>query len=69
MFLGLLEALAERLGAARDYMRLITAVHRDEIRLITVDEICYFQFDNKYTPVVTPGSRVADPPTHQRARG
>ena len=34
-------------------MRYITAVHGDEIRLITVDEICYFQADNKYTRVVT----------------
>jgi DNA-binding LytR/AlgR family response regulator len=51
---GLLQALAERLNATRDYMRFITAVHRDEIRLITVDEICYFQADNKYTRVVTP---------------
>ena len=34
-------------------MRYITAVHGDEIRLITVDEICYFQSDNKYTMVVT----------------
>ena len=51
---GLLQTLAERLNAARDYMRFITAVHRDEIRLITVDEICYFQADNKYTRVVTP---------------
>jgi DNA-binding LytR/AlgR family response regulator len=28
-------------------------VHGDEIRLITVDEICYFQADNKYTRVVS----------------
>jgi len=26
-------------------------VHADEIRLITVDEICYFQADRKYTRV------------------
>jgi DNA-binding LytR/AlgR family response regulator len=51
---GLLQALAKQLNAALDYMRFITAVHRDEIRLITVDEICYFQADNKYTRVVTP---------------
>ena len=51
---SLLQTLAERLNATREYMRFITAVHRDEIRLITVDEICYFQSDNKYTRVVTP---------------
>jgi len=50
---GLLRTLAERLSATRDYLRFITALHGDEIRLITVDEICYFQSDNKYTRVVT----------------
>jgi DNA-binding LytR/AlgR family response regulator len=51
---GLLQALAKQLNATRDYIRFITAVHRDEIRLITVDEICYFQADNKYTRIITP---------------
>ena len=50
---GLLRTLTERLSANRDYLRFITALHGDEIRLITVDEICYFQSDNKYTRVVT----------------
>jgi DNA-binding LytR/AlgR family response regulator len=50
----LLRTLAERLDATRDYMRFITALHGDEIRLITVDEICYFRADDKYTVVVTP---------------
>ena len=48
----LLRTLAERV-VPRDYMRFITALHGDEIRLITVDEVCYFQADNKYTRVVT----------------
>jgi DNA-binding LytR/AlgR family response regulator len=50
---GLLRALAERLGTEREHLRFITALQGDEIRLITVDEICYFQADNKYTRVVT----------------
>ncbi|MGE5089610.1 MAG: LytR/AlgR family response regulator transcription factor, partial [Candidatus Levyibacteriota bacterium] len=50
---ALLEALARRLQETRGYLRFITARHKDEIRLITVDEICYFQADNKYTRVVT----------------
>ena len=49
----LLRTLAERLEARRDYMRFITAPYTDEIRLITIDEVCYFQADNKYTRVVT----------------
>jgi DNA-binding LytR/AlgR family response regulator len=48
----LLRTLAERI-VPRDYMRFITALHGSEIRLITVDEVCYFQADNKYTRVVT----------------
>ena len=50
---GLLASLAEALGARREHLRFITALHGDEIRLITVDEVCYFQADNKYTRVVT----------------
>ncbi len=50
---GLLRTLAERLGKEREYLRFITALQSNEIRLITVDEICYFQADNKYTRVVT----------------
>lgn len=52
-----LDALLARLAAIAgrpEYMRYITAVYGDDIRLITVDEICYFQSDNKYTRVVTP---------------
>jgi DNA-binding LytR/AlgR family response regulator len=49
----LLRTLLEQVGGGRDYMRFITALHGTEIRLITVDEVCYFQADNKYTRVVT----------------
>jgi len=50
---ALLRTLLEQVGGGRDYMRFITALHGAEIRLITVDEVCYFQADNKYTRVVT----------------
>lgn len=50
---GLLRALAERLGPEREYLRWITASHGQELRLITIEEICYFQADNKCTRVVT----------------
>jgi DNA-binding LytR/AlgR family response regulator len=50
---GLLEALS---AAARkkDYLRWITASQGNDLRLITVDEICYIKADSKYTIVVTP---------------
>jgi DNA-binding LytR/AlgR family response regulator len=51
---GLLRALGERIGTSREYLRYITAAHGDEIRLITANEICYFQAHDKYTMVVTP---------------
>ena len=50
---GLLKVLAERVGNGREYVRWITASQGQELRLITVDEICYFQADNKCTLVVT----------------
>jgi len=39
---------------AKEYLHWITATQGAELRLITIDEICYFQADNKYTLVVTP---------------
>ena len=38
---------------AREYLRWINAAAGQEVRLITVEEICYFQADTKYTRVVT----------------
>jgi len=51
---GLLRLLNQAAGATKEYLRWITASQGSELRLITVDEICYFQADNKYTLVVTP---------------
>jgi DNA-binding LytR/AlgR family response regulator len=39
--------------AAKSYLRWINASVGQSLRLITVDEIVYFQADNKYTRVVT----------------
>jgi DNA-binding LytR/AlgR family response regulator len=51
---GILKALAQAADGAKGYLRWITASQGDDLRLITVEEICYFQADNKYTLVVTP---------------
>jgi DNA-binding LytR/AlgR family response regulator len=50
---SLLKALSEKLTDERQYVRWITASQGSELRLITIEEICYFQADNKYTRVVT----------------
>ena len=50
---GLLKVLAKKFGNSREYVRWITASQGEELRLITMDEICYFQADNKCTLVVT----------------
>jgi DNA-binding LytR/AlgR family response regulator len=49
---GLLETLI-RNRAPREYLRWISAAQGEELRVITVDEICYFRADSKYTLVVT----------------
>ena len=49
----LLQMLARRLAQAPPYMRWINASQGDEVRLVTVNEICYFQADTKYTRAVT----------------
>lgn len=53
---GILRTLASSLAQRKDYLRWITAAQGDSLRLITVDEICYFRADHKYTLVVTPDS-------------
>jgi DNA-binding LytR/AlgR family response regulator len=51
---SLVEALAKRSAQARQYLRWINASLGNEVKMITVDEICYFRSDTKYTRVVTP---------------
>ncbi len=49
---GLLRKLAE-VASGKEHLRWITASQGNDLRLITVDEICYLRSDNKYTIVVT----------------
>jgi len=50
---GLLKAFATHGMETRTWLRWINASQGANVRLITVDEILYFQADNKYTLVVT----------------
>jgi len=50
---SVLDALAKRVAEARPYLRWINASSGSDVKLITVDEIFYFQSDTKYTRVVT----------------
>jgi DNA-binding LytR/AlgR family response regulator len=69
---GLLASLIERSVAKKRFLRWITVAHGRSVRLIPVNDICYFQADNKYTLVVTPHRAVAhqqdDQGTARRAR-
>ena len=49
----LLTELASRIAQARPFLRWITAARGANVRLITVEDICYFQSDTKYTRAVT----------------
>ncbi len=55
---GILKSLAGTLRERKEYLRWVSASQGDALRLITVDEICYFRSDHKYTLVVTPDSEV-----------
>lgn len=52
---GLLETFAQRVARPRAYLQWINASLGNELRFITVDEVCYFRSDAKYTRVVTAG--------------
>jgi DNA-binding LytR/AlgR family response regulator len=52
----ILAKLANRDAGTRSWLRWINASQGQNVRLITVDEICYFKADSKYTLVVTPDS-------------
>src|SRR3954468_14128437 len=50
-----LEGLLRELGArASGYLRWINASQGQTVRVLTVEDVCYFQADSKYTRVVTP---------------
>ncbi len=50
---ALVQALAKPAIAPRSHLRWISIAEGRTVRLITVDEVCYFQADSKYTLVVT----------------
>jgi DNA-binding LytR/AlgR family response regulator len=54
---ALLRTLADHNRPARQFLRWISVTQGRTVRLITTDEICYFQADNKYTAVVTAASQ------------
>jgi DNA-binding LytR/AlgR family response regulator len=54
---ALLRTLAEQARPSRQFLRWISVTEGRTMRLITTDQICYFQADNKYTMVVTAGSQ------------
>lgn len=48
------EGLLHSIGSAsRGFLRWINASQGEAVRIITVDDVCYFQADSKYTRVVT----------------
>ena len=51
---GIIRGLAAQRGDGRTYLRWVNASVGQNIKLITVEEICYFKADSKYTLVVTP---------------
>ena len=53
---GLLAQLQQQRPDGKGYLRWVNASVGAMIKLITVDEICYFRADSKYTRVVTAGS-------------
>ncbi len=53
---GILAGLALQKADAKSYLRWVNASVGATIKLITVDEICYFKADSKYTLVVTPAT-------------
>jgi DNA-binding LytR/AlgR family response regulator len=50
---GLLRQLAEFASKQRSYLRWINVASGANVRLVTVEEICYFQAEAKYTSLVT----------------
>jgi DNA-binding LytR/AlgR family response regulator len=50
---GLVDRIQEQSAAGESPLRWITVQLGRELRLITVEDICYFRADNKYVAVVT----------------
>ncbi len=50
---SLLQQLADIAKSRRNYLRWINVAEGANVRLVTVEEICYFQAESKYTSLVT----------------
>jgi len=53
---GILKLLATYFAKGKEYLGWITVPQGQNMRLITVEKICYFRSDRKYTSVVTADS-------------
>jgi DNA-binding LytR/AlgR family response regulator len=51
---GILSLLADKTRNGKEYLRWVTASQGNTTSIITVEQICYFRADNKYTTVITP---------------
>jgi DNA-binding LytR/AlgR family response regulator len=51
---GILSLLADKTRGGKQFLRWVTASQGNTTSIITVENICYFRADNKYTTVVTP---------------
>ena len=49
---GIVDTLLAKVGQAPEYLRWIRASRGQEISLITVDKVCYFKAESKYTLVM-----------------
>ena len=51
---GILTLLGDKTRGGKEYLRWVTASQGNTTSIITVEQICYFRADNKYTTVITP---------------
>jgi DNA-binding LytR/AlgR family response regulator len=51
---GILDLLSNKARSNKEYLRWVTASQGNTTSIITVEQICYFRADNKYTMVITP---------------
>jgi DNA-binding LytR/AlgR family response regulator len=50
----LLSLLADKTRDGKEFLRWVTASQGNTTSIITIDQICYFRAENKYTMVITP---------------
>jgi len=50
---GIVRAFASKVDRPREYLRWVTASQGSNLSVITVDDICHFNAENRYTVVMT----------------